>query len=109
ISFDPESMTKTYTGDPLSPTVITNPPGLSYSVSGFPQTTAGSYQVSATITDPSYSGTTGNQTFTINKENATLAIVPYIVTYDTNPHSVSSASATGVKGEDLTAGLSLSS
>jgi hypothetical protein len=50
------SMTQTYTGSPLSPTVTTAPPGLSYSLSGAPQTNAGSYSVAATITDPNYSG-----------------------------------------------------
>jgi hypothetical protein len=107
ISFDPDSMTKTYTGDPLSPSVVTNPPGLSYSVTGFPQTNAGTYLVSATITDPSYSGTTGSQTFTINKATAVITIAQYNVTYDGNPHSVAFATALGVKGEDLSAGLSL--
>jgi len=107
ISFDPASLTKTYTGDPQSPTVVTNPAGLSYSVTGFPQTDAGSYQVSATITDPSYSGTTGNVAFTINKATAVILIAQYNVPYDGNPHSVLIATATGVKGEDLSAGLSI--
>src|SRR4030095_14424890 len=88
ISFEPASLTKTYTGDPQSPTVVTNPSGLSYSSTGFPKTDAGSYQVSATITDPSYSGTTGNVTFTINKANAVILIAQYNVPYDGNPHSV---------------------
>jgi hypothetical protein len=107
ISFEPASLTKTYTGDPQSPTVVTNPAGLAYSVTGFPQTDAGSYQVSATITDPSYSGTTGNVTFTINQATAVILIAQYNVPYDGNPHSVLIASATGVKGEDLSAGLSI--
>src|SRR5207249_7996957 len=50
ISFDPASLTKTYTGDPLSPTVVTNPTGLLYSITGAPQTSAGTYTVNATIT-----------------------------------------------------------
>jgi hypothetical protein len=107
IWFDPTTMSKTYTGTPLAPTVITNPAGLSYSVSNLPKTDAGSYQVSATITDPSYSGTTGNQTFTILQANATINIVPYSVDYDTNPHSGNLGTATGVLGENLIAGLAI--
>src|SRR5947199_406274 len=69
---------------------------------------AGAYTVSATINDPSYAGTTGNQTFTINKASATIVITPYIVTYDTAPHSAS-GTATGVKGENLSGGLVITS
>jgi len=108
ISFIQSSLTQTYTGDPLSPTVVTNPANLSYTVTGFPQTNAGAYTVSATINDPSYAGTTGNQTFTINKASVTIVITPYIVTYDTAPHSAS-GTATGVKGENLSGGLVITS
>src|SRR5262245_19387491 len=107
ISFGPASLTQTYTGNPLSPTVITNPPGLSYSISGYPQTNAGVYTVSATITAPSYSGTTGPQTFTINQALAAIVVTGYNVTYDGAPHSVTSASATGVQSENLGGGLTL--
>src|SRR5437867_11942314 len=106
ISFDPASLIQTYTGSPLSPTVITDPAGLSYTLTGGQQTNAGTYTVSATIIEPSYSGTTGFQTFIINKANATIAIVPYIVTYDGSAHSVS-GSATGLNGENLSTGLTL--
>ena len=60
------NLTQTYTGSPLSPSVTTNPSGLSYSLTGAPQTTAGSYPVTATITNPNYSGTASG-TFVIAK------------------------------------------
>jgi hypothetical protein len=51
------NLNRTYTGSPLSPTVTTNPAGLSYSLTGAPQTNAGTYPVTATITNPNYTGT----------------------------------------------------
>ena len=106
ISFDAASLTQTYTGDPLSPTVTTNPPNLNYTVIGFPQTDAGDYTVSATINDPIYSGTTGNQTFKILQANATIIPHPYNLAWDSNAHAVTAPTATGVKGENLGGGLS---
>ena len=55
------SLTPTYTGAPLPVTVTTNPPGLSVTVtySGnltTAPTNAGSYPVTAAITDPNYAG-----------------------------------------------------
>ena len=50
------NMTQTYTGSPLAPTVTTTPSGISYSLVGAPGTNAGSYPVTATVTDPNYSG-----------------------------------------------------
>ena len=60
------NLSRTYTGSPLSPTVTTNPVGLSVSLTGAPQTNAGSYPVTATITNPNYSGTSSG-TFVIAK------------------------------------------
>ena len=59
-------LSQTYTGLPLSPTVTTIPAGLTYSLSGAPQTHAGTYPVTATITNPNYSGTASG-TFNIVK------------------------------------------
>ena len=59
-------LSQTYTGLPLSPTVTTVPAGLTYSLSGAPQTHAGTYPVTATITNPNYSGTASG-TFNIVK------------------------------------------
>ena len=105
IWFDTASLTQTYTGLALSPTVVTNPPGLSYSFTGYSQTNAGSYPVTATITDPSYTGT-ASATFTINPALPTISVTGYNVTYDTLSHSVGVAVATGAQGEPLS-GLDL--
>jgi hypothetical protein len=106
IWFDTASLTKTYTGLALSPTVITNPPGLSFSFTGYSQTNAGSYPVTATITDPSYSGT-ASATFTINPAMPTITVTGYNVPYDTLSHSLSTGVAIGAQGEDLSAALVL--
>jgi hypothetical protein len=50
------SLSQTFTGAPLSPTVSTVPAGLAVVVTGAPQTAAGSYVVTATIADPNYVG-----------------------------------------------------
>jgi MBG domain (YGX type)/Galactose oxidase, central domain/Kelch motif len=42
----------------------------------------------------------------INKANPTINVTPYNVNYDGNPHTPA-ATATGVKGEDLSSGLNL--
>lgn len=48
-----------------------------------------------------------NGTVAVNKANATISVTPYSVTYDGNAHTAS-ASAKGVRGEDLTSALNLS-
>ncbi len=60
------NLSRTYTGSPLSPTVTSTPAGLSFALTGAPQTNAGSYPVTATITNPNYSGTAAG-TFVIAK------------------------------------------
>jgi hypothetical protein len=50
------SLSQTFTGAPLSPTVSTVPAGLAVVVTGAPQTAAASYVVTATIADPNYVG-----------------------------------------------------
>jgi hypothetical protein len=67
------NLTQTYTGSALSPTVTTTPSGLSYSSTGYPDTNAGSYPVTATITDPNYTGT-ASATFTITKASQTINV-----------------------------------
>jgi hypothetical protein len=64
------NMTPTYNGTPLSPTVTTSPSGLSYTLTGAPDTNAGSYSVTATITAANYSGSAGGM-FIINKAQST--------------------------------------
>ena len=58
------NLTQTFTGGALSPTVTTTPVGLAFTLSGAPDTNAGSYPVTATVTDPNYAGTASG-TFTI--------------------------------------------
>lgn len=66
-----------YTGGTQSPVATTNPPGLPVSFTyGGKATTAinaGTYKVTATISDPSYSGT-GAGTLTITKAAATVTL-----------------------------------
>ena len=46
------------------------------------------------------------QAFTINRANAMIAVTPYNVTYDGNPHTAT-GTAKGVNGEDLSSELDL--
>lgn len=78
------NMTQTYTGSALSPTVTTTPTGLSISLTGAPDTNAGGYPVTATITNPNYTGSASG-TFTINKATATVALSNLTQTYTGSP------------------------
>jgi hypothetical protein len=77
------NMSQTYTGSALSPTVATVPSGLSIIPTGYPDTNAGSYQVTATVTDPNYTGS-ARGTFTINKAATTITVTtpPPATAYD---------------------------
>jgi hypothetical protein len=74
------NVTQVYTGGPLSPTVTTNPAGLTYSWSvvapnvSVLQTNAGSYSVMATLTDPNYLGGSASGTFVIFQATVTAVI-----------------------------------
>ena len=65
-------LTQTYTGSALSPTVTTTPAGLSTSLTGAPDTNAGSYPVTATITNSNYTAAPASGTFVINKAPQTI-------------------------------------
>jgi hypothetical protein len=54
-----------------------------------------------------YNAASGDATVTINKASATVVVTPYNVTYDGQAHTAT-GTATGIKGEDLSAGLNLS-
>ncbi len=75
------NLTLTYTGSALSPTVTTSPSGLSYSSTGYPDTSAGSYPVTATITNTNYTATPANGTFVINPAAATIGFSNLTQTY----------------------------
>jgi hypothetical protein len=80
------NLTQVWTGSPLSPTVTTTPAGLTYTFTGYPQTAVGSYPVTATITDPNYSGTVSG-TFVITKAPATIAFSNLTQAYTGSPLS----------------------
>ncbi|PYQ49403.1 MAG: hypothetical protein DMF59_13725, partial [Acidobacteria bacterium] len=69
---------------------------------------AGNYPIGANFTgdSPTYFGTSGSSTLTINKAMATINVTPYDVTYDGSAHTAT-GTATGVLNESLT-GLDLS-
>ena len=58
------ALTQTYTGSAVAPTATTVPPGLAIEWTGAPQIQAGTYSVTATISDPNYAGTASG-TFTL--------------------------------------------
>ena len=82
------NLSQTYTGSALSATATTNPTGLAVSLTynGSPTTptTAGTYAVVATITDPSYSGA-ANGTLVIAQASATVTLTNLSQTYTGSP------------------------
>lgn len=68
------NLIQTYTGYALSPSVTTNPAGLAFSLTGAPDTNIGSYPVTATITNPNYTGS-GNATFQITPIATTTTLL----------------------------------
>lgn len=67
------NLTQTFTGGPLSPTVTTVPSGLVVALSGAPQTSVGSYPVTATVNDANYQGS-ATGTFAIAPASAAIAV-----------------------------------
>ncbi len=88
------NLNSTYNGSPQTVTAITDPPGLPVSITynGAPTapSLAGSYAVSATITDPQYSGST-NATLVIGKASASISFGSLSQTYTGSPLSVSTS------------------
>jgi sugar lactone lactonase YvrE len=74
------NLTQTYTGSALTPTATTNPPGLGIGWTNAPQTNAGSYSVTATVSDNNYQGSQ-NGTFIIQRATATVALSNLTQTY----------------------------
>lgn len=97
-----DNLIQVYTGLPLAPTVTTNPAGLSYSWNGTaPQIGAGSYFVTATVTDPNYTGNSASGTFTINRASVTAHITANDKVFDgTNVATIATCTLTGVLGSD---------
>jgi subtilisin family serine protease len=80
------NMTQPYTGSALKPTATTNPPGLAIAWTNAPQTSPGTYSITATVNDPTYQGSAGG-TFTITnvKANATVTLSNLTQTYTGSP------------------------
>jgi len=78
------SLTQTYTGGALNPTATTNPAGLALVWTGVPQTSPGSYPVTATVNDPNYQGAASG-TFVINKATAKITFSGMTQTYTGSP------------------------
>lgn len=99
------NLNQSYTGNPISATVTTNPAGLSgvtvtYNGSSTPPTNAGSYAVVASLSNPNFAATPVNGTLVIAKVNATLSVSPVTATFDGAAHGTT-GTAIGVKGESL--------
>ncbi len=81
-------LSQTYSGGPLSPTVATDPDGLSVEITfdGQPEPPidAGSYAVVATIDDPNYVGS-ASDTFVIEQATATIEFADLTQTYIGDP------------------------
>jgi len=77
-------LTQTYTGRPLTPIAVTNPPGLPITWTNAPQTDSGTYSVTATVDHPSYQGS-ATGTFTINKAAASVTLSKLEQSYTGGP------------------------
>jgi hypothetical protein len=93
------NLSQTYTGSSLAPTVTTA--AASYSLTGAPQTNAGSYPVTANITDPNYSNGSATGTFIIAPAALTASITASDKVYDgTKTATITSCTLTGVAAVD---------
>ena len=86
------NLSQTYTGNPIVPTVVTEPAGLNvtltYNGSSTPPTALGSYSVVATIQDAVYQGTFSG-TLIISPVSALVTLSKLYQTFDGNPKPVS--------------------
>ena len=74
VMFNVNSLSTTYNGSPQLPTVTTAPPGLAVTLSGAPQTNAGSYLVTASLNNPNYTASPAMGTFVIGQLGITASI-----------------------------------
>lgn len=102
------NLTQTYTGSPLSPTITTNPAGLTvvnttYNGVGSIPVNAGVYTVVSGLTNMNYSAPPISGTFTINKASATINISNLNQVYDGTPKPITaSTSPVGLSGLAIT-------
>jgi pectin methylesterase-like acyl-CoA thioesterase len=85
------NLNQTYTGAPITPTVTTDPAGLNVNVtydgSPTPPSALGSYNVVATIDDPTYQGT-ATGTLVISPVFASVTLSHLFQVYDGSPRQV---------------------
>ena len=101
------SLSATYDGTAHAATVVTNPAGVSvsltYNGSTTTPTAAGSYTVQATVTDPNYTGS-ATGTLVIAKATATVVLSGLSATFDGNPHAATATTTPGGLNVTLTYG-----
>jgi hypothetical protein len=90
------NLTQTYTGTALSPTVTTSPANLATTLTGAPDTNAGTYPVTAIVNDPNYSGS-ANGSFVIGQASPVFSnLTPsQTITYGTSSIALSGTLAAG--------------
>ena len=95
------NLAQTYDGTPRNATVTTDPPGLAYAITYDPGSTApvlaGSYQVAATVTNPSYAGSaTGNLVISRASQTITFAALDPVV-LGVQPIVISASASSGLQ------------
>ncbi len=101
------NLTQTYTGSALTPSATTSPAGLAIVWTGAPQADAGSYSVTATVSDSNYEGSASG-TFVISKADQIItfnALSDKTAGDSAFPISASSTSGLAVSFESLTTGI----
>ncbi|RYF73742.1 MAG: T9SS type A sorting domain-containing protein, partial [Cytophagaceae bacterium] len=99
----------TYDGTAKTATVTTTPSGLAgVSLLGGGQTNAGTYPLTASLTNPNYTAPDATADLVIDKAIATVLVNGYTGTYDAAAHGAT-GTATGVGGTDLSGSLNLGS
>jgi 6-phosphogluconolactonase (cycloisomerase 2 family) len=96
------NLSQTYTGSPLPVTVATNPAGVtgvtvSYAGSPTPPTNAGSYAVTASLTNPNYVASPVSGTLIVAQAPQTIAFGPLQgVTYGAAPIALAGTASSGL-------------
>jgi hypothetical protein len=90
---------QTYTGGPLSPTVTTMPSGIAVSLTGGGDVSAGSYPVSASVTNPNYSGTASGN-FVIGQYPLTVTATGVNKTFDGTTNATVTLSDNRIPGDN---------
>lgn len=94
----------TYDGSAKAATVTTVPAGLAVDITYSPDASpinAGSYDITATISEPNYQGSNTEQQLIINKAFATVSLNDMVQTYDTSPRVVTTTTVPAGLNVDL--------